>query len=80
MSNDLLGRPHRDAHEPHDGAGECPVKVGDTFQAKPAAFAGSEWFGPVVLAWTVVYINPRTRYYTAEAVCHGVPVRESFKF
>lgn len=82
MIDELKGRPRRDAREPHDGAGECPVKVGDTFKRKPAAFADSEsaWLGPVVLLWTVVYINQRTRYYTAEALCHGTRVRESFKF
>ena len=80
MSNELLGRPRKDAREPHDGAGGCPLKIGETFQRKPAAFADSEWFGPVTLVWTVIFINPRHRYYTAEAVCHGVPVRESFKF
>ena len=82
MSNELLGRPRNDAREPHDGAGGCPVKLGDRFSRKPAGFVAGEgdWCWPVTLVWTVIYINPRTRYYTAEAVCHGSKLRESFKF
>lgn len=67
--------------EPFDGAPEaCPVSVGDTFSRKPAAFSCEDWFGPVKLVWTVVYVNAAHRYYTAEAVRHGHRIRESFKF
>ena len=73
-----MGRDSR--FEDFPGAAGCPVKLGDRFSRKPAAFADSEWFGPVTLVWTVIYINPRHRYYTAEALCHGATLRESSKF
>ena len=60
----------------------CPVKLGDRFSRQPAAFVDGddEWRGPVTLAWTVIFINRRHRYYTAETVCHGMTLRESFKY
>ena len=63
------------------GAGGCPVALGDTFRRKPSGFSREEaWGGPVRLTWTVIGSNLAHRFYTAEAVCHGVRLRESFKF
>jgi len=63
------------------GAGGCPVALGDTFRRKPSAFSREEaWGGPVKLTWTVIYINPAHRFFTAEAVCYGTTLRESYKF
>lgn len=74
-----MGRKKND--EPRHGAGGCPVALGDTFRRKPSGFSREEpWGGPVTLAWTVIYINPAHRFFTAEAVCYGVRLRESFKF
>ena len=67
--------------EPRHGTGGCPVALGDTFRRKPSGFSRAEaWGGPVRLTWTVIGINLAHRYYTAEAVCHGATLRESFKF
>lgn len=69
------------AFETYPGAGGCPVALGDTFRRKPSGFSREEaWGGPVRLTWTVIGINLAHRFYTAEAVCHGVKIRESFKF
>lgn len=74
-----MGRKKKD--EPNSGAGGCPVALGDTFRRKPSGFSREEaWGGPVRLTWTVIGINLAHRFYTAEAVCHGVRLRESFKF
>lgn len=76
----MMGRDSR--FEDFPGAGVCPVKLGDRFSRQPAGFVAGEgdWCGPVTLAWTVIFINQSHRYYTAEAVCHGATLRESFKF
>ncbi|MBQ9720222.1 MAG: hypothetical protein IJV64_05955 [Oscillospiraceae bacterium] len=55
-------------------------KVGDTFTRKPSAFSREGWSGPVLLRWTVIYVNERHRLYTAETECNGYRLRESFKF
>lgn len=75
----MMGRDSR--FEDFTGAGSCPVALGDTFRRKPSGFSREEaWGGPVRLTWTVIDINLAHRFYTAEAVCHGVKIRESFKF
>ena len=58
----------------------CPVAIGDTFERKPSSFSREGWSGPVKLHWTVIAVNEKHRTYTAEAMCHGHRLRETFKF
>lgn len=54
--------------------------VGDTFDKKPSGFSREGWGGPVILHWTVIAINEKHRTYTAEALCHGQRLCETFNF
>lgn len=66
-----------------------PCSLGDRISFVPHAFtefkidASGRLFNceyAYTLAGTVIYINVPHRYYTLEAPCFGVPIRESFKF
>lgn len=56
--------------------------IGDPMQFRPSAFAAYEGNTARrnMLNGRVVYINETHRYYTAEAVCNGYVIRESWKF
>ena len=55
-------------------------KIGDTFPAKPEAFARDTNYGPTELRFRVIYVNREHLYFTAEAECNGYIIRESWKF
>lgn len=65
----------------YKGAGACPRKIGDVVAFLPAAFTEYKDMMPEEkLSGKVVQIHEDHRYYTVEAECHGVTLRESFKF
>jgi len=61
---------------------KAPCRLGQTVRWTPSVWDGDTRFPGATpdLRGTVVYINLPHRYYTVEALHHGVPLRESFKF
>ena len=74
-------RQHYDAYTRDVGQ---PYGVGDKISFEPICFTRSVdcCYLPInlTLHGEVVYVNAEHRYYTAEAICNGHVIRESYKF
>lgn len=63
------------------------MRVGDKYSFTPTAFEGEKDGAlpgktqkPRQVTGRIIYIHPKRRYFTAEAVVNGQTIRESFKF
>ena len=58
------------------------IAIGSEYRFTPSGFTeekDSKSRGMTLLG-RVVYIHPQRRYFTVEAVLHGIAIRESFHF